>query len=48
MNKTTDYIIQSEIYEKLNDLAEYIELKRIIEERKAEKKDAVEVSLDDL
>jgi len=48
MNKTTDYIIQSEIYEKLNDLAEDIELKRIIEERKAEKKDAAEVSLDDL
>ncbi|MBU1182175.1 MAG: type II toxin-antitoxin system Phd/YefM family antitoxin [Proteobacteria bacterium] len=47
-NKPTAYIIPSETYEKLLDLAEDIELGRIIEDRKAEKKEAVEVSLDDL
>ena len=47
-NKPTAYIFPSETYEKLLDLAEDIELGRIIEDRKAEKKDAVEVSLDEL
>ncbi len=35
------YIIPAKTYEKLMDLAEDIELGRIIEERKAEKADAV-------
>ena len=47
-NKPTAYIIPATTYEKLMDLAEDIELGRIIEERKAEKTDAVEVSLDEL
>ncbi len=47
-NKPTAYIIPAKTYEKLMDLAEDIELGRIIEERKAEKADAVEVSLDEL
>ena len=37
-----------EAYEKLMDMAEDYELGRIIEDRKAEKADAVEVSLDEL
>ena len=47
-NKPTAYIIPATTYEQLMDLAEDIELGRIIEERKAEKADAVEVSLDEL
>ncbi len=47
-NKPTAYIIPAETYEKLMDLAEDLELGQIIEERKAEKADAVEVSLDEL
>ena len=47
-NKPTAYIIPATTYEKLMDLAEDIELGRIIEERKVEKADAVEVSLDEL
>ncbi len=47
-NKPTAYIIPAKTYEKLMDLAEDIELGRIIEERKAEKADAVEVGLDEL
>ncbi len=47
-NKPTAYIIPAKTYEKLMDLAEDIELGRIIQERKAEKADAVEVSLDEL
>jgi antitoxin StbD len=47
-NKPTAYIIPAETYENLMELADDIELGRIIEERKAEKVDAVEVSLDEL
>jgi len=47
-NKPTAYIIPATTYEQLMDLAEDIELGRIIEERKAEKADAVEVGLDEL
>jgi antitoxin StbD len=47
-NKPTAYIIPSETYEKLLEIAEDIELGRIIEERQAEKKDAIEVTLDAL
>jgi antitoxin StbD len=47
-NKPTAYIIPAATYERLMDLAEDIELGGIIEDRKAEKADAVEVSLDEL
>ena len=47
-NKPTAYIIPADTYEKLMELAEDIELARIIEDRKTEKADAVEVSLDEL
>ena len=47
-NKPTAYIIPAATYERLMDLAEDIELGGIIEDRKAEKVDAVEVSLDEL
>jgi len=47
-NKPTAYIIPAETYENLMELADDIELGQIIEERKAEKVDAVEVSLDEL
>ena len=47
-NKPTAYIIPAETYEKLMDLADDLELGRIIEDRKAEKEDAVEVSLNEL
>ena len=47
-NKPTAYIIPAETYEQLMYVADDLELGRIIEERKAEKADAVEVSLDEL
>jgi len=47
-NKPTAYIVPAKTYEMLMDLAEDIELGRIIEERKDEKKEAVEVGIDDL
>jgi len=47
-NKPTAYIIPAETYENLMDLADDLELGRIIEERKPEKADAVEVGLDEL
>ena len=47
-NKPTAYIIPAETYEKLMDVADDLELGRIIEERESEKADAVEVSLDEL
>ena len=47
-NKPTAYIVPAETYERLMDLAEDIELGRIIEDRKAEKTDAVEIGLDEL
>ena len=47
-NKPTAYIVPAKTYEILMDLAEDIELGRIIEERKGEKKDAIEVGIDEL
>jgi antitoxin StbD len=47
-NKPTAYIIPAETYERLMEIAEDIELGRIIEERKGEKADAIEVALDEL
>ena len=47
-NKPTAYIIPAETYEALMELAEDIELGRIIEERRPEKEQAVEVQLDEL
>ncbi len=47
-NKPTAYIIPAETYKKLMELAEDLELGRIIEDRKGEKDNAVEVSLDEL
>jgi antitoxin StbD len=47
-NKPTAYIIPVDTYEALMELAEDIELGQIIELRKPEKKDAVEVDLDAL
>ena len=47
-NKTAAYIVPPEVYERLLEMAEDIELGRIYEERKHEKVEAVEVSIDDL
>ena len=47
-NKPTAYIVPAKTYEMLMDLAEGIELGRIIEERKDEKKEAVEVGIDEV
>lgn len=47
-NKPTAYIIPAKTYEILLEMAEDIELGRIIEQRKGEKAEAIEVSLDEL
>ncbi len=47
-NKPTAYIIPAETYEMLIEIAEDIELGQIIEQRKSEKADAIEVDLDEL
>ena len=47
-NKPTAYIVPAKTYEMLMDLAEDIELGLIIEERKGEKKNAIEVGIDEL
>jgi len=47
-NKPTAYIVPAASYMVLMDMAEDIELGWIIEERKAEKADAIEVRLDEL
>jgi antitoxin StbD len=47
-NKPTAYIIPAKTYEMLIELAEDIELAGIIEQRKGEKADAIEVSLNEL
>lgn len=47
-NKTAAYIVPPEVYERLLEMAEDIELGRIYEERKHEKADALEVGIDDL
>lgn len=47
-NKPTAYIVPAETYEELLELAEDIEIGRIIEARKSEKKLAVEVDINAL
>jgi antitoxin StbD len=47
-NKPTAYIIPAKTYETLLELAEDIELGRIIEQRKGEKVDAIAVGIDEL
>ena len=47
-NRPTAYIVPAETFDWLMELAEDIELSQIIEERKSEKDDAVEVGIDEL
>ncbi len=47
-NKTSAYIVSPEIYERLLEIAEDMELGKIFEQRKHEMGDAVEVSIDEL
>ena len=47
-NKPSAYIVPAETYEMLMEMVEDAELARIIEQRKDEKADAIEVSLDEL
>jgi antitoxin StbD len=47
-NKATAYIVPPELYERLLNMAEDLELGKIYEERKSEKASAVEVSVDEL
>ncbi|GAB6909093.1 Toxin-antitoxin system, antitoxin component, PHD family [Desulfosarcina cetonica] len=47
-NKPTAYIIPAETYEMLMEIAEDVELAGIIEQRRGEKADAIEVSLNEL
>ena len=46
-NKTTAYIVSPEVYERLLETAEDVELWRIYEERKSEIDNAIEVDIDD-
>ena len=47
-NRPSAYIVPAETFEWLMELAEDIELGQIIEERKSEKVEAVEVGIDEL
>jgi antitoxin StbD len=47
-NKTAAYIVPPEVYKRLLEMAEDIELGRIYEERKHEKANAIAVSIDAL
>ncbi len=47
-NKTAAYIVPPEVYERLLEMAEDVELGRIYEARKHEKESAISVSIDDL
>ena len=47
-NRPTAYIVPAETFDWLMELAEDIELGQIIEERKSEKAEAVEVGIDEL
>lgn len=47
-NRTTAYIVPPEVYERLLEIAEDLELGRIYEERKHEKPGAIEVAINDL
>ncbi len=46
-NKATAYIVSPEVYERLLETAEDVELGRIYEERKSEIDNAIEVDIDD-
>ena len=47
-NRPTAYIVPAETFDWLMELAEDIELGQIIEERRSEKAEAVEVGIDEL
>ena len=47
-NRPTAYIVPAETFDWLMELAEDIELSQIIEERRSEKAEAVEVGIDEL
>lgn len=47
-NKPAAYLIPAEAYEELMSLVEDYQLAQLIEERKSEKAQAIEVSIDDL
>jgi antitoxin StbD len=47
-NRPTAYIVPAETFDWLMELAEDIEIGQIIEERKGEKAEAVEVGIDEL
>ena len=47
-NRPTAYIVPAETFDWLMEVAEDLELGRIIEERKSEKAEAVEVDIDEL
>jgi len=47
-NKTAAYIVPPEVYERLLEMAEDIELGRIFEERKHEKANTIAITIDDL
>ena len=47
-NRPTAYIVPAETFDWLMELAEDIELGQIIEERKSEKTEAIEVGIDEL
>lgn len=47
-NKTTAYIVSPEVYERLLEIAEDMELGRIYEQRKNELDNATEVNIDEL
>ncbi|MCG8527038.1 MAG: type II toxin-antitoxin system prevent-host-death family antitoxin [Opitutales bacterium] len=47
-NRPAAYLIPASTYEKMLDIIEDAELAKIIEDRKEEKNDAIEVSIDDL
>ena len=47
-NKPTAYLVPAETYSRMMEIIEDYELAQIVKEREAEKKLAVEVSIDDL
>ena len=47
-NRPTAYLIPASTYEEMLDIIEDAELAKVIEERKIEKNEAIEISLDDL
>lgn len=47
-NKPAAYLIPAETYEALMDMLDDAELSKLVEERRGDKEQAVEVSLDDL